>query len=408
MQRFFHWITTTVGLAEICSSMDAVRAVAQHYGLPTCLLDLTSDIDVAVFFATHAENQVQGAIACIICLNSSEYVNAWNSLRPKTIEPLRILTPAVPDLWRLQSQKGCFLEVRYHHVESVVAPQRILFPFRNPWLRPPEEQIYPVRKSRLEILLEHYFDIERTAANREWFTGIQRDGIRIKEVKLRPPLPFLEEYLDRRAVETLPRWENAVVDHWLRPPDEKWNEVQLATVMSLQFCAPSDEELRRDLAMQVSTFIGKNPGVRRGFCSFRFPEHTEMVSADRRIRLEAMGVRLWDGMRSLPFTDQQIAGALARIIVIELGIQRDILWSGSGWTGVFARAFPGMINVGLGMSGGTGGSAFLPEPLFRSALRANLEGLFHRSKAEKFKNTNCCCRVSVWPLPFGQNKCEYG
>ena len=96
--------------------------------------------------------------------------------------------------------------------------------------------------------MEHYFDIERTAANREWFAGIQRDGIRLKEVKLRPPLPFLEEYLDRRAVEALPRWEDTVVDHWLRPPDEKWNEVQLATVMSLQFCAPSDEELRRDLA----------------------------------------------------------------------------------------------------------------------------------------------------------------
>jgi FRG domain len=49
MQRFFRWITATVGLDEICSSMDAVLAVAQHYGLPTCLLDFTFDIDVAVF-----------------------------------------------------------------------------------------------------------------------------------------------------------------------------------------------------------------------------------------------------------------------------------------------------------------------------------------------------------------------
>lgn len=400
MQRFFRWLSASAGLAEIASSMDAVLAVAQHYGLPTRLLDFTSDVDVAAFFATHAKHQAEGAIACIICLNSSEYVNAWNLLRPKTIEPLRILTPTVPDLWRLESQKGCFLEVRYHHVESVVAPQRILFPFRSPWLYPPEDQIYPIRKSRLEILLEHYFDVERTAANREWFAEIQRDGIGIgiEEVHLRPPLPFLEEYLDKRAVETLPRWEGAIVGHWLRQPDEKWNEVRLAAVTPLQFGAHlSHEELRRDLAMQFSTFIAKNPGVRGGFCSFRFPEHPELVSADRRVRLEAMAVRLWDGMRNLPFTDQQIAGALARMIVIELVIQRNSLWSGSGWTGVFAPAIPGMIKVGLGTFGGTGGSAFLPEPAFRSALRSDLKGLFHRAKSEKFENTNSLLQVVTSP-----------
>jgi hypothetical protein len=54
---------------------------------------------------------------------------------------------------------------------------------------------YPSRKSRLEILLDHYFDVECTvsanAEDREFFDEMRRAGVRIQGIHLRPPRPFL-------------------------------------------------------------------------------------------------------------------------------------------------------------------------------------------------------------------------
>jgi hypothetical protein len=108
MGRLFRWILSSAGLSDINGNMDAILAVAQHYGLPTCLLDFTFDVDVAAFFAIHSKHQGMGAMACLVCLDRIQYLTAWNERRPKTIEPLRLIDDPVPDLWRLQAQRGAF------------------------------------------------------------------------------------------------------------------------------------------------------------------------------------------------------------------------------------------------------------------------------------------------------------
>src|SRR4051812_32025643 len=61
--RFHDWVKSTAGLEAIAADVDAVLAVAQHYGLPTTFLDFSTDPGVAGFFAT--SGATAGDEACI-------------------------------------------------------------------------------------------------------------------------------------------------------------------------------------------------------------------------------------------------------------------------------------------------------------------------------------------------------
>jgi FRG domain len=215
--RFLLWILSLPGIPAITCNAEAILAVAQHYGMPTAFLDFSTDLDVAAFFATHDRNQKQDSHACLVCIHSEHFVTEWNSRCPSNLRHrLSTIRVDVPDLWRLQSQKGTFLEVPYLDIELVLAPRRILFPFTSRWPRPPADHIIPVRKSSLEQLLDHYFEVEHLVRaareNREWLESLRSNGIEIREVRMRPPKPFPEQYLDSSKIAALEKWDASVIN----------------------------------------------------------------------------------------------------------------------------------------------------------------------------------------------------
>ena len=204
--------------------------------------------------------------------------------------------------------------------------------------------------------------------------------------------------MDAGAVELLPRWDETLVADWLRPPREGWNEVQSVAEVILQVLADRDSDIvRLNLATEFFKLLADDQSLRRKLCRFRLQQQAPTLSEDRRAAIESMAVRLWDGMRNLPFTEEQVANALARTIAMELTIERDRLWNGRGWEGVFQPVILDLVKVDLGMIDGTGGSAFLPEPLFRSALRSDLKTIFHSAHLADFENTKLLLQIVKSP-----------
>jgi hypothetical protein len=142
----------------------AVLAVAQHYGIPTHLVDFTLDPDVAGFFSYDTPKAVpQNLESVIVCLNTEDLMRVR---LPDQMPKPECLVKEVTDLWRLQAQHGVFLVCPYDHFEQVVYGfDRIVFPYGVPGSIDPTT-IYPARKSQLEIALDHYFAEERVALRR--------------------------------------------------------------------------------------------------------------------------------------------------------------------------------------------------------------------------------------------------
>jgi hypothetical protein len=66
--RFKQWAQGQEALASISSHQKKLAAVAQHYGLPTMLLDFSKNPRVAAFFATHTVEPPEAGPGCIYCL----------------------------------------------------------------------------------------------------------------------------------------------------------------------------------------------------------------------------------------------------------------------------------------------------------------------------------------------------
>jgi FRG domain len=140
LSHFYGWVRQTPELASLHNNLDFFHAVAQHYRLPTTLLDFTFDPEVAGFFASHGARAapLPGALrfSCIICANSErltrsrEDINQRHRDREGT-ELVRLVTVDVRNLWRLQAQKGLFLDI---HVDANLLEMfSLLLHIEFPW-----------------------------------------------------------------------------------------------------------------------------------------------------------------------------------------------------------------------------------------------------------------------------------
>jgi FRG domain len=155
-KRLAYWALDRPPLKSMAEDVVTLSAIAQHYGVPTTYLDFTADPGVAGFFATDVDDSRSfkaTSPSCIICLNSRVFEdiipNGNFDLLP------RVIRIDVQNLWRLQAQSGSFVHVpeRGRQLEPLAPCTKILFPFKGRLTKPGKDEIYPVRKSQLEILL---------------------------------------------------------------------------------------------------------------------------------------------------------------------------------------------------------------------------------------------------------------
>ena len=121
LNRLAAWIRRTPELKSLHSENNSILAVAQHYGIPTPLLDFTTSPDVAGFFAsdgtpsparTDEEN-----LSCLICVNRKRFEDSWcdfnqRAREDKGFDLVKVVEVDVKNLWRLQAQESLFIQVQ--------------------------------------------------------------------------------------------------------------------------------------------------------------------------------------------------------------------------------------------------------------------------------------------------------
>lgn len=372
LAQFGSWIQRTPE-ARYLKSDEAKLAVAQHYGIATHFLDFTTLPRVAAFFAAHKPPK-EAKHGFVLCLNKADLERFWSIAFPNQL-PLRFVEIHVPDLWRLQAQHGVFLDCPYANIEDAYPLDRIIFPLENVECPALEAEIYPKRKSRLEQLLDRYFETERQWATLLWLNeiGQQKNMVfSFPDVEKAPeqlvPLGRLPEH---------PSWNATKLRRWLMVPNESFHRIRSNDQVRLSL-PTQPKAAGRAVSTRIRELLAQTPSVRSRIIGF-----TIMVDASTEFAFfsEILPPRLemlWDGLRTLPCREVEVAESMGVTVqlTMEAGTNREAQRPGSPiWREAANRCFGETIEIEFGAQGGGGNRAYVAIRDLLAAMRPDLEGL---------------------------------
>ncbi|MBI4903378.1 MAG: FRG domain-containing protein [Acidobacteria bacterium] len=308
-KRFINWAKSTPGLEALVKNVDATCAVAQHYGIPTNYVDFTTSPDIAGFFAADNPNdRPLNGDSCILCLNTSDLKEFWRHL-PSEYPPPEFIEVEVPNLWRLEAQEGRFLFCAYDKFENFYDLDRILFPYTGPVKTVSRQRIYPQEKSALEILLDQFFMNERLLAG----TPVVQSLPWARKMTIEDQGGWSREFVPN-GIPLLSSWQTDLRP-WIESSRETYSEVSAGQAIMIHAQNGSDPlqsgEALRD---KIGSYLAQESSARKRAIAWRI--EGDGVLPKRLTRLDRALRWLWDGIRALPYSDEQIADSVGRCLAL--------------------------------------------------------------------------------------------
>lgn len=368
--RFEHWIKSTVGLESIAANTDMLIAVAQHYGLPTNFVDFTTEPSVAGFFASHGV-AANNSVSCILCLNTRELADFWDQFKKYRQGPgPEFIRLSVPNLWRLEAQHGVFLFCPFANLEHIYDLDRIVFPFTGPIDKPPQSLIYPQRKSHLEILLDQFFMTEEMLKNEQAMREI--NSFRIIQFPSRQR-QYQPELVRNGLPPRLASWDQVKLALWNQVTSESFSAGQTSErlVLSIRFNNNPLEHMV-SFNQQIRAHLTSAPSTRQTLLSWVMDDSSLQPEDSRQI--SAVLQRLWDGLRLLPYSNDQIAEGMACCAALALvwkkfrPEEREDMWRV-----ICQQLFPDTMEIEFGSKDGSYSRAYVSQSAVLAAVRDDIE-----------------------------------
>jgi|GEM_PF-1740948 len=314
VERLFLFFDSNPGLKKYKSDIDWFWAVAQHYGLPTNYIDFTSDPAVAAYFATNSKANVVGQESVIVCLNESDWIVFMSGLEDYFKEE-QVIVPYikhvdVDNLWRLQAQHGCFMFSPYNNIEFFYDFDRIVFPYSERYAAIRSGHIYPKRKSELEQLLDHFFNMEERIEGSE----------RLRKFALSVNIPITQvgalEYKHYfKGKKKHPSWRSAEFKARDFPLIERWESDKKGIQLRLEFNPGISADIQiKILQEQITDLFKKRKINRKTDIKFYLSSKSTLSRKDIRL-INRSCARAWNGTRNLPFSDMEIIQLISQTIV---------------------------------------------------------------------------------------------
>jgi len=369
MNLFLQWVTGTPELQHLMSDHAALAAVAQHYGIPTHQIDFTTEPGVAGFFAADGDGPPDGdAEPCIYCVNTDDLMEVWEMMKEgREGGILELVTIDVSNLWRLEAQRGVFLFCNYNW--DVDYPMdRILFPPSGYPSWPTKEDIYPPQKSPLEALLDQYFDLEQKVMGSEWLrkmvNEMQQQGANVHW--LHDETPDNCYHPDATKTGELP-----VLASWAPEALKDWNPFNVER-METTIAAPVTLKVKPDAsvleaARAVSYGAGQVLNTKRNARQTTFTWQFQELTPPDRTKVETLSNALQnicDGMRRLPYTNQEIATACGTTTRLGFSVDPSLE--------VVERVLEDCFQVEFAANDNSSSRGYIQRETLRSALRSDL------------------------------------
>jgi len=375
LMRFVGWARTVPSLRYLAdpANRDQLFAILQHYGFPTCYIDFSTEPGIAGFFASDCkEPPAPGTHSAIFCLDTADLRRFYDEhITPHyngESQPLEIdlVSVNVDNLWRLQAQAGHFVFAN-HNWYGFYDLDRIEFPWTGYPSFPPKNRIYPEHRSALEQLLDNYFEDERREVNRQTFLREEREREASGRSLFQHMMVRSDGY-DDAVFDTpppeLPSWNEEALRSWLEMPAESFHEVVgVRQTITLRH-GPNVPSPGEQLTYGISTAMRHDASLRRRAVQW---ELRGLPDAVDRERLEALVREAWNGMRRLPYTDEDIAFACGALL--ELCAQPGCLsFDGDEIRTAFRAWRSDAMEVEFGAKGDTGSRGYCSAEQLRQVI----------------------------------------
>jgi hypothetical protein len=360
ISRFAAWANSAPEMAG--AHKHELLAVAQHYSIPTNLLDFTTEPRIAGFFASDnlPDDLGDDESSCIICVNSRDLSEYWSSIRiarPELPESL-IVRVQIPELWRLQAQRGCFIFLPYAHFERLYSFDRIYFPPHRGEPPVPRDDVYPRQQSSLEAAIDRFLMLEGAQWDKTLLDALE-------QVTWEAPPHGIE--VECFGPEGLPQhgsWGDSRRAEWASPLPELWTEYSKAPSWPIELPVGGDDSSQvTALAATILQRLLQEPEIRRGPVVWRCQDAPYVEEA---LRL------FWDGTRRWPYKIDDLARGVALTAVFAKVVE------GSAEHPSFAHVAESLaerclggtcIEVEIGVSDGSYTRGYARSDALRSAVR---------------------------------------
>jgi hypothetical protein len=365
-----------------------LMAVLQHYGVATPYLDFTTDPGVAGFFAAHSETPLTDGNACIFCLDPEDLIELWRSMRSaggRQNTELETVQVDVTNLWRLQSQAGVFVYSNYNW-DLDYDLDCIVFPHSGYPSVPTVDRIYPPQKSALEQLLDQYFEIERmTFAHerllRETEERQKAGRPHFRMIEMQPHAEGLnpEAFRNASLLSPLPSWESSRLQPWHTHAQERFHTT-VGKMLRLRLDVDaSPDHVRAAIAFGVRQNLRTDEKLRSQAVDWIV--ETSSASSLPVATLNEFLQCAWNGMRQLPYLDEDLSTALGNVAML-VAAGYHTLSDFEPQRACLTRHFGGeVIDVGFSASDGSGSAGWVPVRDLKKALRSDLPRLLEKRNA---------------------------
>ena len=367
-QRYWSWITHTPGFEDIRTNPDLTLAIAQHYGLPTRLLDFTTSPKIAGFFATDGDRRAH-AEGAIILLRSSE-VTEYARILPDRV--IRVLRPRLDNLWRMTAQHGVFVETEFSSLEYLGMTDRITFPHDEMNCGLAREEVYPPQ-SPLEIVLRQYFDNESALQTmRELKVLFKHNEI---AYSTQPTWEQNPKYFRSGGLDPLDSWRQEHIAPWLAiAPEALAIPETRSLLLSWELPAPLfGDSVRDQIRAQLVDSQIRTKRI-HWHCEIKGTNaEDEEVDKFAELLCAKLGL-LWDGLRHLPYDNLVLADGMGLCAAILKGQH-----SGRSERIVLEELLGPVTYISFGATDGSGANAYVANTSIHRALRRDL--LAHAASA---------------------------
>ncbi|MBZ6076885.1 FRG domain-containing protein [Microvirga puerhi] len=296
LTQFIEWANAVPQMGRYWGDDQQIIAIAQHYGIPTPYLDLTTDPETAAIFAAVSSESAPNVQAVIYCFRRDDL---------KNLPAFALHELDVANLWRLKAQKGLFLEVLTESDVDLLRAFAIRVHFPARLLREDERRtIYPPRKSALEIVIDQWVYRHMIADMLGGFSDSSR-----RFMIRRYTYPGIARW--RAMPEFAPGWMNWEVgwvfqddNEVISPGSDSRRQVALPRGLSIH-------ETFNCLEARISAILDR---YRTDKQPFDFEIVIDHYPVESPIATELLN-RCWDGLRVHPYPEQSIVRCLATTAV---------------------------------------------------------------------------------------------